>query len=87
MADIVLITGAPGAGKSTIGRLLAERFDTDPGLIFGIRGVPRSRLLERLRQVMRRPLVFDGRNIYEPERMRRLGFEYHSIGRKPVFPG
>jgi len=43
--------------------------------------------LERLRKVMRRPLVFDGRNIYEPERMRRLGFEYHSIGRKPVFPG
>jgi UDPglucose 6-dehydrogenase len=42
--------------------------------------------LERLRQVMRRPLVFDGRNIYEPERMRRLGFEYHSIGRKPVVP-
>jgi UDPglucose 6-dehydrogenase len=42
--------------------------------------------LERLRQVMRRPLVFDGRNIYEPERMRRLGFEYHSIGRKPAFP-
>src|SRR5262245_20603619 len=42
--------------------------------------------LERLRAVMRRPLIFDGRNIYEPERMRRLGFEYHSIGRKPVFP-
>jgi UDPglucose 6-dehydrogenase len=42
--------------------------------------------LERLREVMRRPLVFDGRNIYEPERMRRLGFEYHSVGRKPVFP-
>jgi UDPglucose 6-dehydrogenase len=42
--------------------------------------------LERLREVMRRPLVFDGRNIYEPERMRRLGFEYHSIGRKPAFP-
>jgi UDPglucose 6-dehydrogenase len=42
--------------------------------------------LERLRGVMRRPLVFDGRNIYEPDRMRRLGFEYHSIGRKPVFP-
>ena len=25
--------------------------------------------------------------IYEPERMRRLGFEYHSIGRRPVYPG
>jgi UDPglucose 6-dehydrogenase len=42
--------------------------------------------LERLRSVMHRPLVFDGRNLWEPERMRRLGFEYHSIGRKPVLP-
>ena len=42
--------------------------------------------LERLRGVMRRPVVFDGRNLWEPERMRRLGFEYHSIGRRPVLP-
>ena len=42
--------------------------------------------LERLRAVMRRPVIFDGRNVWEPERMRRLGFEYHSIGRKPVVP-
>ena len=40
--------------------------------------------LERLRGVLRRRIVFDGRNIWEPERMRRLGFEYYSIGRKPV---
>jgi UDPglucose 6-dehydrogenase len=40
--------------------------------------------LERLRGVMRRPVIFDGRNLWEPERMRRLGFEYHSIGRRPV---
>jgi len=42
--------------------------------------------LERIRRAMRRPLVFDGRNLYEPERMRRLGFEYYSIGRRPVSP-
>jgi UDPglucose 6-dehydrogenase len=42
--------------------------------------------LERLRASMRRPTIFDGRNLWEPERMRRLGFEYHSIGRKPVSP-
>jgi len=42
--------------------------------------------LERLRGVLRRRIVFDGRNIWEPERMRRLGFEYYSIGRKPVVP-
>jgi UDPglucose 6-dehydrogenase len=42
--------------------------------------------LERLRKLLRRPVVFDGRNVWEPERMRRLGFEYHSVGRKPVYP-
>jgi UDPglucose 6-dehydrogenase len=42
--------------------------------------------LERVRQVMRRPVIFDGRNLWEPERMRRLGFEYHGIGRRPVLP-
>jgi UDPglucose 6-dehydrogenase len=42
--------------------------------------------LERLRSLMRRPLIFDGRNLYEPERMRRLGFEYYSMGRKPILP-
>src|SRR5262249_46062494 len=36
--------------------------------------------LERLRGAMRRPVVFDGRNVWEPERMRRLGFTYYSIG-------
>jgi UDPglucose 6-dehydrogenase len=42
--------------------------------------------LERVRGLMRRAVIFDGRNLWEPERMRRLGFEYHSIGRKPVLP-
>jgi UDPglucose 6-dehydrogenase len=33
---------------------------------------------------MRGPVVFDGRNLYEPERMKHLGFTYHSIGRPAV---
>jgi UDPglucose 6-dehydrogenase len=31
--------------------------------------------------VMRTPIVYDGRNIYEPSRMRRMGFRYTAIGR------
>jgi UDPglucose 6-dehydrogenase len=42
--------------------------------------------LERLRGVMQRPVIFDGRNLWAPDRMRRLGFEYYSIGRKPILP-
>jgi UDPglucose 6-dehydrogenase len=35
----------------------------------------------KMRQLMRSPVVFDGRNIYSPEQMRTLGFTYFSIGR------
>ncbi len=37
--------------------------------------------LERIRDLMINPLVVDGRNIYEPEKMKELGFIYKSIGR------
>jgi UDPglucose 6-dehydrogenase len=35
-------------------------------------------------QLMKSPVVFDGRNLYEPERMRRRGYRYYSIGRPAV---
>ena len=35
----------------------------------------------KMRELMRSPVVFDGRNIYSPENMRTLGFTYFSIGR------
>ena len=36
---------------------------------------------ERIKSVMRQPIVFDGRNIYDPVAVRRYGFEYVGIGR------
>jgi len=36
---------------------------------------------ERLRKLLRRPLLIDGRNLYDPDRMTAQGFEYHGIGR------
>ena len=36
---------------------------------------------ERMRSLLRRPLVVDGRNLYTPAKMQQLGFEYYSIGR------
>jgi UDPglucose 6-dehydrogenase len=38
----------------------------------------------RMRQLMRQPMILDGRNLYEPEVMREQGFTYLPIGRTPV---
>jgi UDPglucose 6-dehydrogenase len=37
--------------------------------------------LERIKQYMRRPVILDGRNIYDPEDMQTFGFTYRGVGR------
>ncbi|MEY3261443.1 MAG: hypothetical protein RLZZ620_494 [Pseudomonadota bacterium] len=41
----------------------------------------RSPDFDRLKQAMQNPIIFDGRNLYEPQSMTELGFEYYGIGR------
>jgi len=36
---------------------------------------------DRLKRLLRRPAIFDGRNIFDPNRMHELGFDYVCIGR------
>ena len=38
----------------------------------------------RMKALLKRPLIFDGRNLYDPEVMRQHGFTYLPIGRMPV---
>ncbi|MEE9224725.1 MAG: UDP-glucose/GDP-mannose dehydrogenase family protein [Bacteroidota bacterium] len=40
----------------------------------------------RMKALMRRPVIFDGRNIYEPGLMREHGFTYFGVGRPEVNP-
>lgn len=36
---------------------------------------------ERIASLLKQPVIFDGRNLYEPRRMKYLGFDYFAIGR------
>jgi len=36
---------------------------------------------ERMKSLMKQPVIFDGRNIYDPARLREGGFAYYGIGR------
>ncbi|MBV9344094.1 MAG: UDP-glucose/GDP-mannose dehydrogenase family protein [Gammaproteobacteria bacterium] len=45
----------------------------------------RSPDFERLRQVLASPVIFDGRNLYDPSMLSRFGLTYYGIGRgKPL---
>lgn len=39
---------------------------------------------ERVKQAMKKPVIFDGRNMYDPDTMKENNFSYFSIGRKDV---
>ncbi len=39
---------------------------------------------QRVRAALKNPVIFDGRNLYDPALMKALEFRYYSIGRRPV---
>jgi UDPglucose 6-dehydrogenase len=44
----------------------------------------RSPDFDQLKALLKAPLIFDGRNLFEPDRMAEIGFEYHGIGRSTL---
>ena len=36
---------------------------------------------EKMKELMKSPVVFDGRNIYNPAKLRKIGFTYYGVGR------
>ncbi|WP_374001700.1 UDP-glucose/GDP-mannose dehydrogenase family protein [Bdellovibrio bacteriovorus] len=41
--------------------------------------------ISKIRSLLKQPLIFDGRNIFELGKVRNAGIEYHSVGRPTIF--
>ena len=39
---------------------------------------------DKMKNLMKNNVIFDGRNLYDPTRMEEIGFTYYSIGRRSV---
>jgi len=77
------------AGRSTV-EFAADPYDAAAGadvlLVVTEWREFRSPDFERLRREMKQPVIFDGRNLYEPALMAQRGFEYVAIGRAHATP-
>ncbi len=47
----------------------------------------RSPDFDNLKKQLREPVIFDGRNLYDPSMMKKLGFQYYAIGRGELQTG
>lgn len=56
--------------------------DADALLIATEWSVFRTPDFDLIKSRLRQPLIFDGRNLYDVDKMAEMGFDYHSIGRK-----
>jgi len=71
--------------KLTYGANMYEVLNNADALVVSTEwNVFRTPDFDKIKQLMKNPLVFDGRNVYQSEEMKQHGFSYYSVGRKAV---
>jgi len=80
---------------NNVRKLLGDKVELAPGQYDTIRGCDalvvatewsefRTPDFEKMSSYMKHKVIFDGRNVYDPARMKDLGFYYESVGRRTV---
>jgi UDPglucose 6-dehydrogenase len=39
---------------------------------------------QKVKKLLKKDVIFDGRNMFSPQKMQELGFKYYSMGRKTI---
>ena len=81
--------GLPFGGKRLKAEVMAalEAVDGSEALVIATEWDEFANVdLAAVKKRMTTPIIFDGRNLLNPETMGELGFHYHSIGRASVLP-
>ena len=71
-----------GADLTLVDNPMDALKDADALLIVTEWKVFRSPNFDTVKALLKNPLIFDGRNLYDPQAMRDMGFEYFPIGRQ-----
>jgi UDPglucose 6-dehydrogenase len=71
--------------KLTYGANMYDILDNADALVVSTEwNVFRTPNFSKIKELMHKPLVFDGRNVYQSDEMQQHGFTYYSVGRKAV---
>jgi UDPglucose 6-dehydrogenase len=92
LADGAQVSAFDPEAVSNAWRLLQDRIEYAPSAYEALEGCDalvvvtewnefRFPDFDRIRSLLKAPIVFDGRNVYDPEKMASMGFVYYSIGR------
>jgi UDPglucose 6-dehydrogenase len=92
LAAGVRVTAHDPAAMEGVRALFHDRITLAPGMYEALEGADALALLTewhefrrpdfgRIKKLLREPVVFDGRNIWDPKELRALGFTYYGIGR------
>jgi UDPglucose 6-dehydrogenase len=98
LADQAQVVAHDPQGLANLHKRYCERVRYEPDIYASLRDADalvivtewnlfRSPDFARMKALMKAPILFDGRNLYDLSQMRSEGFEYHSIGRRSVIPG
>lgn len=95
LAEGCMIKAYDPEAQENVKRLLGNRIEFGEDLYDTIDGADallvvtewpefRTPEFDKIISLLKNKVVFDGRNVFEPDQMEELGFDYYSIGRQPV---